>query len=418
MFSRLLKLMVQVVLIFAIAALIPEVSAQQPVKPSESAPPSPPSSNSPAAVPRSLYATANDNEYREDFSDLTLKGSAFFPLRPVLGQKDDSPLLPFTRERWQLMWRPADPIDLYVCRPRVATDKLPVILYLYTSPSDTSRFNSDDWCMTMTSDGFAAVGFVSAYTGHRLEARPPTTTFFTNFQESLASTVHDVQMILDYLATRDDMDMNRVGMYGQGSGGTIAILASAVDKRIRALDVLTPWGDWPNFFASGQYSTADKRAKFQAPEFQSQIAPFDPVTLIPRVQARSVRIQDVRASGRVPDASQEKVEAAAPPTAIINQYGDMASLSANAPVGVLFGWLRAELQPNAKTTVTLAKTERVHYFPPESVNPMPPLVPWDELKKQEKEKQKAKEQQAPKDQQPPKDQKASKDQQAPKDQQP
>ena len=403
MFSRLLKLIVQVVLIFAVAALIPEVSAQQPVKPSEPAPPPPSSSNSPASVALSLMtnSTANDNEYREDFSDLTLRGSAFFPLRPVMGQKDDSPLLPFTRERWQLMWRPADPIDLYVCKPRAAGDKLPVILYLYTYPSDTDRFKSDDWCMTMTSEGFAAVGFVSAYTGHRLEIRPPSTTFFTNFQESLASTVHDVQMVLDYLATREDMDMNRVGMYGQGSGGTIAILASTVDKRIRALDVLTPWGDWPNFFAQSRYVAADKRAKFLAPEFQAQIAGFDPLTVVPKVQAKSLRIQDVRKSGPMPDASQERLEAAAPPTALINQYGDMASLSANAPVGVLFGWLRAELQPNAKPTVTLAKAERIHYFPPESASPLPPLLPWDELKKQEKEK-KAKEQQAQKDQQAPK----------------
>lgn len=403
MFSRLLKPMIQIVLILAVAALIPGASAQQPVKPSEPAPPSPPSSNSPAAATLSqgVYSTADDNEYREDFADLTLKGSAFFPLTPVLGEKDDNPIMPFTREFWQLMWRPADPIDFYVCKPRAVAGKLPVILYLYTYPSDTNRFKADDWCMTMTSDGFAAVGFVSAYTGHRQEAHPMT-TFFTNFQESLASTVHDVQMILDYLATRDDMDMKRVGMFGQGSGGTIGILASTVDKRIRALDVLTPWGDWPSFFASGQYSAADKRAKFLAPEFQSQIAPFDPVTVIRRIQAKSVRIQDVRKSGRMPDASQEKLEAAAPPTATINQYGDTASLAANAPVGVLFGWLRAELQPNAKPPVVLAKAERVHYFPPEGVNPMPPLVPWAELKKQEKEK-KAKEQQASKDQQAPKD---------------
>lgn len=411
MFSRLLKLMVQVVLIFAIAGLIPEVSAQQPVKPSEPAPPSPPSSNSPAAaLSQGPYSTANDNEYREDFSDLTLKGSAFFPLRPVLGEKDDNPIMPFTREFWQLMWRPADPIDLYVCKPRAGAGKLPVILYLYTYPSDTNRFKSDDWCMTMTSEGFAAVGFVSAYTGHRREMHPMT-TFFTDFQESLASTVHDVQMILDYLATRDDMDMNRVGMYGQGSGGTIAILASTVDKRVRALDVLTPWGDWPNFFSQSRYVAADKRAKFLGPEFQVKIAAFDPLTVMTKVRAKSLRIQDVRKSGPMPDASQERLEAAAPPTAIINQYGDMASMAANAPVGVLFGWLRAELQPSAKPTVTLAKTERVHYFPPENVNPMPPLVPWDELKKQEKEKQKAKEQQAAKDQQAPKDQETPKDKQ-------
>lgn len=369
---------------------------QSPAAPAKEAP-------SPALPLPQVFSTANDAEYHEDFSTLSLKGSAFFPLAPVLGQKDDNPKMPFVRERWQLMWRPADPLDLYICKPRGVTGKLPVILYLYTYPSDTKRFQSDDWCMTMTQDGFAAVGFLSAYTGDRLEMHPLNATFFTDFRESVVSTVHDVQMILDYLATRTDLDMNRVGMYGQGSGGTIGILTSSVDKRIRALDVLTPWGDWHDFFAKGSYSSADKRAKFEAPEFLAQIAPFDPVTVVPDAKARSLRIQDVRKSGRMPDASQEKLEAAAPPTAAIIQYGDPASMSAHAPVGVLFGWLRAELQPNAKPTVTLVKSERVHYFPPEGVNPLPPLVPLAELQKQDREKAeaKAKEQQQPKPPQQP-----------------
>ena len=387
------KLFVLLILTCWLAFPLPGVSAQQ--SPSASPQQAPASKDAPTAVPLSqtVFGTADDADYREDFSTLSLKASVFFPLPPVMGQKDDNPKLPFIRERWQMMWRPADPIDLYVCKPKGVTGKLPVILYLYTYPSDTSRFKSDDWCMTMTSDGFAAVGFLSAYTGDRLEMRSPAATFFTDFQESIASSVHDVQMILDYLATRDDLDMTRVGMYGQGSGGTIAILASSVDKRIRVLDVLTPWGDWPNFFAQSRYVAADKRAKFVVPEFQAKIAPFDPVKILPKIQAKSVRLQDVRKSGPMPDASQERLEAAASPTTIINEYGDPASLAAHAPIGAMFGWLRSELQPNAKANVAVAKSERIHYFPPESVNPLPPLVPWSELQKQDQQKQAQQQQQ-------------------------
>lgn len=327
------------------------------------------------SLEKTVFATANDAGYREDFSSLTLKGSAFFPLPPVMGQKDDNPKMSFIRERWQMMWRPADPIDLYVCKPRGATGKLPVILYLYTYPGNTERFKSDDWCMTMTAEGFAAVGFLSAYTGDRLGMRSPAATIFTDFQESIASSVHDVQMILDYLATRGDLDMSRVGMYGQGSGGTIAILASSVDKRIRALDVLTPWGDWAKFFAQSRYVAADKRAKFLAPEFQAKIAAIDPLTLLPKVQAQSVRIQDVRKSGPMPNESQERLEAAAPPKAVINEYGDPAALMPHASGGALFVWLRTALQPNAKPQVALAKSDRIHFYPAASVDPLPPIVP-------------------------------------------
>jgi cephalosporin-C deacetylase-like acetyl esterase len=55
--------------------------------------------------------------------------------------------------------------------------------------------------------------------------------FISELQESLATSAHDVQMVLNYLASRNDLDMSRVGMFTAGSGANIAILASAVDAR-------------------------------------------------------------------------------------------------------------------------------------------------------------------------------------------
>lgn len=319
-------------------------------------------------------SAGDENDYHEDFSTLSLRGSRFFPIPPALGQVDDYPQYSFVRERWQLMWRPSDPIDLFICKPR-GVAKPPVILYLYTYPSSTDRFKSDDWCGTTTAGGFAAVGFLSAYTGHRLEMRSPAATFFTDFRESLGATVHDVQLILDYLATRGDLDMNRVGMYGQGSGGSIAILASAADSRIKALDVLTPWGDWPNFFTQTRFIAADQRAKYSSPDFLAKAAPLDPSTWLPKVGARSVRIQDVRKSGPMSDLSQERLEAVAPERAIINQYGDPAALVPHASGGGLFVWLHEQLQPDAKPPVAQEKSERVHVYPAIGESPLPPLGP-------------------------------------------
>ena len=313
--------------------------------------------------------TANDAAYQEDFSSLSLKGSAFFPLPPVLGMTDDYPKNSFTRELWQLVWRPADPIDLYICKPR-GVAKPPVILFLYSSPGTTDRFKSDDWCGATTAEGFAAVGFLSAYTGHRLEMRSPYSTFFTDFQESIGASVHDVQLILDYLATRKDLDTSRVGMFGQGSGGTIAILASAADARIKALDVLTPWGDWPAFFAQTKYVAADKREKFLSKEFQEKIAPLETITWLLKVKAKSVRIQDVRNSGPMPEASQEKLEAVASNATLINQYGDPAALVQHVSGGALFAWLREQLQPGVKPQVALEKSERIHFYPAAGANPL------------------------------------------------
>jgi hypothetical protein len=76
----------------------------------------------------------------------------------------------------------------------------------------------------------------------------------------------------------------------------------------------------------------------------------------------------------MPTESQEKVEAAAPETAIINQYGDPSALVPHASGGALFGWIREQLQPDAKPQVALDKSERIHFYPaPE--NPLPHLGP-------------------------------------------
>ena len=300
--------------------------------------------------------------FHENWDSLTLNGSKLLPTEVVFGGKYDIPGNAFVRELYQLSWRPGDALDLYIVRPR-GVAKPPVVLYLYSFPQDTERFKNDHWCGMTTSGGYAAVGFVSALTGHRAERRPPKEWFVSELQESLATSAHDVQMVLNYLATRGDMDMDRVGMFGQGSGGAIGILASAADPRIKALDVLTPWGDWPTWLAKSKLIEEDERAKYVAPEFLARVAPLDPLQWLPKVRARSVRIQNVRADGGVPDTIEEKIEGAAPDIAEINQFGDSRALVPAAAGGRLLDWIKAQLQPDAKATLAAAKSERIHFYP-------------------------------------------------------
>jgi dienelactone hydrolase len=46
--------------------------------------------------------------------------------------------------------------------------------------------------------------------------------------------VRDVMRSLDYIATRSELDRNRVGCMGISGGGTITVFAAALDSRIRA----------------------------------------------------------------------------------------------------------------------------------------------------------------------------------------
>jgi len=298
----------------------------------------------PDAVPAQPPADSSPRDRRadEDWNSLALSPGTLHAEGPVPGGKDGQP--EFTRELWQVQWRQTDPIDLYVIRPR-GVEKPPAILYLYSYPSETDRFKDDGYCRRVTADGFAAIGFVSALTGQRYHTRPMKQWFVSELQESLVTSVHDVQMILNYLSTRGDVDMDRVGMFGQGSGGTIALLAAAVDPRIKALDVLDPWGDWPDWLAKSPRVPDEERANYLNPEFLKRVAPFDPVQWLPKLKTQFIRIQDVVDDPITPAICKKQIEsAAAQTTAQIVKYDGAEALRNASSDGKLFRWIKDQLR--------------------------------------------------------------------------
>jgi pimeloyl-ACP methyl ester carboxylesterase len=307
-------------------------------------------------------ATIERPAFHEDWTELSMKGSTLEFKAPILAETDDIPHTGFIRERYQITWRPKDPFDLYVIRPR-GVAKAPVILYLYSFPDDTDSFKSNDWCETAVSGGYAAVGFVGALTGHRLRFRLLKESLISEMQEALASSVHDVQLVLDYVATRKDLDVDRVAMFGVGSGGAIATLASATDPRIRALDLMGPWGDWSTWYAEAKIIVEADRPTFTKPEFLAKVAPLDPVSWLPKSKAKAIRIQDIRGNLSMPDKAQEKLEAAAPDFAVISEFGNgRAFFAQNQPAANLFQWAKDQLKSDAPA-VQATKAERVHFYP-------------------------------------------------------
>lgn len=283
--------------------------------------------------------SAGDNEH---WNVLPLAANHLRASIPLLGEKDIQP--EFTRELYQVQWRRDDPIDLYIVRPAKVA-KPPVALLLYGYPSTTDRFLDDAYCRSIVSRGFAAIGFVSALTGHRYHDRPMKEWFVSELPQSLGASVHDVQMILNYLESRSDLDMTRVGMYGQGSGGTIAILAASNDKRIKAVDVLDPWGDWPDWIAKSPIIPEEERPALLAPGFLGSVASLDPVDWLPQLSSRPFRLQQTKFSQITPANARNRIHASLPPSAEqliykdVHDYEQKAILDSN-----IFTWLQQQLQ--------------------------------------------------------------------------
>lgn len=246
----------------------------------------------------------------EDFSSASLAGSQLYSDPAELVESIEEP--GYVREWIAVQWRPKDLIYLFVVRPTKVKNP-PVAIYLYSFPSETEIFRDQDWCERVTADGYAAVGFVPAFTGHRYHDLSVKEWFVSELQESLARSAHDVQMVLNYLATRGDLDMDRVGIFGEGAGGTVAIMAASVDSRIKAVDLLNPWGDWPVWMAKSKVVPDEERATYLKPEFLKKVAGFDPVALLPKLKTPHIQlIQTKDDFAGTPDESKKKIEAGLP----------------------------------------------------------------------------------------------------------
>jgi pimeloyl-ACP methyl ester carboxylesterase len=291
----------------------------------------------------------------EHFDVLALSGNDLHADPPLPGES--VALSKYTRELLRVQWRPHDPIDLYVIRP-AGVQKPPVVLFLYSFPSESERFRSEALCEKLARDGFAAVGFVSALTGQRYHDRPMKEWFVSELQESLVTSVHDVQMILNYLESRGDLDMSRVGMFGQGSGGTIAILSAAVDPRIKAVDLMDPWGDWPDWLAKSPQIPEEERPTYLTTEFLAKIAPLDPVRWLAQLATRPMRLQENLFNVAMPEEVRHRIEVAVPANAHIIEYRSteeyIEKVSAN---GKMLDWLHTQLQ-SLPQSITAGKNQQ------------------------------------------------------------
>jgi hypothetical protein len=299
-----------------------------------------------ATIPQETIAPKDDFSglatYRENWASISLADSRLEAKEPLVGQKDDAD--GFTRELISVQWRPADPIHLFVIRPK-NVQKPPVILYLYSFPSETDRYLNDDFCRLLVKNGFAAVGFAAALTGQRYHDRPMQKWFVSELQESIGSSVHDVQMIISYLDKRGDFDMNHIGMFGDGSGATIAILAAEADSRIKAVDLLNPWGDWPTWLAQSTLIPENERSSYLTPEFLQKVDGLDPVKWLPKLKSRSVRLQFVGDVTVTPKAAKNRIAVAAPANVSIVRYKDRTAFTLQAGMGgKVFDWLKEKVE--------------------------------------------------------------------------
>jgi dienelactone hydrolase len=114
----------------------------------------------------------------------------------------------------------------------------PIIIALHGTGG--SKNNMLALCRKLAEVGFIAVAIDGRYHGERKSGKGET-----DYDDAIVrafhgsgehpfyyDTVWDVMRLVDYLATRDDVDANRIGLIGISKGGIETYLAAAADPRI------------------------------------------------------------------------------------------------------------------------------------------------------------------------------------------
>jgi hypothetical protein len=308
-------------ILFLAVSLVKVVDAQAVLPPASN--PEAASSPAPDALPKIVGDISSDAlkpKSLENWNTPSLQGSDLTVVRllpGIVSTIDDT----YTQQIVRVTWRAGDPVDLYIVKP-VGVKNPPVIFYFYNYPITTEHFADHNFCKLLVKNGYAAVGFAPFLIGQRYHDVPMKQWFMSELRESLAASSHDVQMALNFLARAGDLDTNHVGIYAEGSGASIAILAAAADARIKTLDLVDPWGDWPDWVAKSPRIPPNERANFLQPEWLANVAPLDPVKWLPKLQGKKVRVQFIKNDPLNPVEAQKKVEAAIPASAAVYHYDD------------------------------------------------------------------------------------------------
>lgn len=137
-------------------------------------------------------------------------------------------------------------VPAYFVRPREASGPLPVVLYSHAHGgryeigkreliSGCDSLCQPPYAAALTGQGYAALCFDAWAFGER-SGRMESEIFklmLWQGQVMWGMMVYDSLRAIDYLATRDDVDLRRLATLGMSMGSTMAWWVAALDERVR-----------------------------------------------------------------------------------------------------------------------------------------------------------------------------------------
>ena len=169
--------------------------------------------------------------------------------------------------------------------------------------------------------------------------------------------VVDYRYALDYLAAREDIDMERVVLLGASMGGILGILLTAADERIDAAAILIAGGDLTRLAAESEHpmvlelqEAIEKEGRTEASRILSDI---DPVNWAGKISPRPILFVNGLEDDIIPKSCAEALIRAAkePKQAVWDDVGHTVSPET---LLIIYEWLRE----NTPATAAPAEQKR------------------------------------------------------------
>ena len=166
----------------------------------------------------------------------------------------------YVRQEWVIQSEPGLEIPFYLLLPKKQTKRLPVVL----TPHGHGKEGKDNYVgighteetKKQISEGQRDIALQAVQAGYiaiapdmrgfaglrrKIDREEDNNSSCRTMQMHallfgrtiLGERVWDIQRLVDYALTRDDIDSNRIGITGNSGGGTVSLFAAACDERIK-----------------------------------------------------------------------------------------------------------------------------------------------------------------------------------------
>ena len=136
-------------------------------------------------------------------------------------------------------------------------------------------------------------------------------------------------------------------------------MAASADSRIKAVDLIDPWGDWPKWMQMSEVVPEDERSTYLKEDFLKNIAPFDPVAVLPSLTTSHVRLVQFGQGSVTPTASQKRIAAALPANGEREQFATFAEFEGGKDTHRALQWIKSHINPS-RTSMQSASQNTVH----------------------------------------------------------